>query len=1471
MNLIHYRLLLIFCIISSTAFAQTASFTASPTKGCVPLVVSFTNTSPVATGTTYKWDFGNGNTSTLRDPQTSYTDPRGYTVTLQVSNDGGTTYTAAPSQSIVAYKNPTALFTVDSRKGCTPFTANFTDKSTNGDGTINQWSWDFRTGTSSALQNPSCTYNSAGIYNVFLQVTDTHGCTSSKDSTNFMDIGDAPIVSFMPDPSSACKVPANVSFNNTTTGGGTLSYHWDFGDGGTSTETSPTHTFNSYGNPTVKLSVQSDYGCTRDLSDIFPIVKVTADGNIADGVRILSKTGDNACPGKVLTFTNTSTGTPYAAWDFGDNSGLDYNPNTIHTYTKGGTYTVILYASPDDNCVDKTTWTINIDVVSAQFTLSPENSCKSPQPIIITNTSVNASSYFWTFQDGSTSSDAVPSKTITLEADADEYVTHDIKGFSFILTAKSGNGCTSTLNKTVSIKRPTASFIVDTIQGCVPLKVLFTDHSKSDNDIASHRWEFGDGKDTTTTWTDVSAYHTFTTAGLFNTRLIITNDVGCKDTSFTINIKTGTLPHPNFSVSPNPACASDVVTITDLTPSADNVNSWYYSMNNQGIDACSSVGSPTFKIKPGIGAIKIQQIVSYNGCTAEKTVTNALYNNGPLSAFTYNLDCASPLIINFRGSSQGGNAYKWDFGDGTPAQTTLNITHTYTTAGNHTVKFISFNGSCSDTAIQVVHVRQKSAQFTTPTSACANQDIKFAGTGSLIQSDICGEKYIWTFNDSTPVIRTDADTVIHQFAHRGTYQVHMSALYDNGCSDTLSKAIRIYEPYAGFTTTPKTGCTPLNVTFVDTSKIDGNAIKTWDWYYDLGYPPVSKLFAGSTVSHNYTAPGQYTARLIVTDTRGCTGKAEQVISTASPNANFNYLVTNHLCAGDTISFKRTYPTVDNLTWNFGDGTTSTLLDNPLKHVYTVGGDFAVELNVSRYGCSADLKKATDYVKVQKPDAEFSLSGTSFNCYPTDPVIFTHLNPSANIIAGSWTPGENNIEWDYKYTDPPKTYRYSNPGTFNARLWVETSYYKETSSKNCLDTFKQAIIITGPMADIGISKPLACINDVIQLSVLNPANVVSFWWDLGDGSFDHTGISTINHPYTSVGKKNVILYLSNATCIDAPTSEAITIDEVIARFSVPDTIACSEKQIKFTNASTGQNSQTWTFGDGVTSNASNPSHNFAAGKYKVILDAVNTVSGCSSQASKNMTVNQTPAMTLKYDKSKCPENKALLIATGGESVSWSPTEGLTSNNTYSVIATPKISTQYYATVTSKYATSQCTNTDSMMVTRATVEIAPSRTSLPVGDTVQISLYKSADVLAYSWKPETGVSCTTCPNPVIRPYDSVYYMIVTEPANCFSDTIKIHFKLDVNDLSIIAPTSFKPGDPVNGTFRIVGKGVPGAKEFKLEIYNRWGNLVFSSNDASLGWDGLYNGHEQPIDTYVWIATLKLFDGSGQVKKGTVLLQH
>ena len=316
-----------------------AGFSATPLSGYAPLQVAFSDES-VNDVDTWLWSFGDGATAIETNPVHIFEDPGTYTVTLTVSNAAGEDVVVKQEYiSVLAVPVPPQTnFTGSPSFGDPPLQVTFTDLSVNIPET---WEWNFGDGGVSTEQNPVYTYNVPGQYNVSLITSNIAGTdTLVKQSYIFVNNNVFPPQSnFSANPTLGYR-PLEVTFTDLSLND-PASWLWDFGDGYTSDEQNPVHTYVRIGDFTVSLTVTNSEGSDVMTKEYY--IQVTNPVQVPDAAFTAEPTFGES-PLQVF-FTDESTNVPTSwYWDFGDgNTTTAHSP--VHIYTDPGVYTVSLTAT----------------------------------------------------------------------------------------------------------------------------------------------------------------------------------------------------------------------------------------------------------------------------------------------------------------------------------------------------------------------------------------------------------------------------------------------------------------------------------------------------------------------------------------------------------------------------------------------------------------------------------------------------------------------------------------------------------------------------------------------------------------------------------------------------------------------------------------------------------------------------------------------------------------------------------------------------------------------------------------------------------------------------------------------------------------------------------------------------------------------------------------------------------------------
>jgi PKD repeat protein len=506
-----------------------------PYTGVVGQNVMFDGTGssdPGGTIVSYDWDFGDGATGTGASPQHAYASAGEYTVSLTVTDNLGATDTATTSATIDPANQAPTADPNGPYNGTVGIAVSFDGSgSTDPDGSIVAYDWDFGDGNTGTGVSPSHTYGSDGIFTVSLTVTDDAGATDSATTEATIALGNQPPVSDPNGPYSGTAGVA-VSFDgsgSTDPDGSIVAYDWDFGDGNTGTGVTPNHTYAAAGTYNVTLTVTDDSGASDSTGTTAEIVDAPQDP-VADPNGPYS--GITNVP---VDFDGTGSFDPDGGaiaqydWDFGDgNTGTGATPQ--HAYAAVGTYTVSLVVTDDEGAVSvPATTTANIDV-NQPPTADPNGPYTGVVGVNVMFDGTASSdpdgtivSYDWDFGDGSTGTGASPQHAY---AAAGTYTVS--------LTVTDNLGDTDMATTTAEIiegNLPPTADPNGPYSGTVNIPVTFDGSGSSDPDgsIVAYDWDFGDGN----TGTGVSPSHAYTAGGSYTVSLTVTDDAGDTDTATT--------------------------------------------------------------------------------------------------------------------------------------------------------------------------------------------------------------------------------------------------------------------------------------------------------------------------------------------------------------------------------------------------------------------------------------------------------------------------------------------------------------------------------------------------------------------------------------------------------------------------------------------------------------------------------------------------------------------------------------------------------------------------------------------------------------------------------------------------------------------------------------------------------------------------------------------------------------------------
>lgn len=1420
---------------------------------------------------------------------------------------------------------PVANFTASTTSGCAPLAVAFTDQST-GNPTV--WNWEFSDGTLSSVQNPVVTFSLPGTYSVKLVVQSASGI-SQIEKINYITVFPSPSALFTANTNLSCA-PATINFNDASTGGPFTAWRWDFGDGGTSIQQNPSHTYASPGFYTVSLQVTSSNGCTSSAVLVNYI-------RVVSGIATaFTYTASASCRVPfTVNFQNQSSGpgTIAYSWDFG-NGQTSNLPNPSVDYNNPGTYTVTLNAQSNLGCVGSTQQTITISGANTDF-IAPPNVCLNVPVSFQNNSSPGPLSSFWNFGDGTFSGQVNPVKTFTAP------------GTYNVTLVNQYEHCTDSVTEPITVNdQPIADFSANDSSSCqTPFTVQFTDLTIG---ATSWLWNFGDG----TTSTQQNPSHTYNAYGDYNVSLTITVASGCSGTitktafikvrpinislnvpaggcipftytpsatiqslepivsyqwdlgapgatfnvqnpppytytnagSYTISLTvstasgctqtvsipagvlTGTRPMVDFTASPLNACASDTIAFTNTSVTTPGANVTWQWYFGDG--SSSTIQNPQH-VFMDTGALTVTLIVSNNRC--RDSISHVLQVRPPVALFNYSFDCVTRMVT-FRDSSLVDPGllpltYLWQMGDPANTQFTVKNPPPFLYPGPGT-----YNVTLTVTNGTCSYTKTQPVTIASePADFSINRNPVCKNevfTLSAINSNAANiDSYSWTVGGN--LVPGSGRSVTYSLPNNGTYDVTLTITDLNGCitTKTLTNYIIVNGPAAAFVPSSPGACLDKVVTFTDQSTPAGGIA---NWHFNFG-DGSQQNFTTPPFTHTYSLLGGYNVSLTVTDLAGCTDtySLPARLLVTRPVAGFK--ADTVYCPNAPLQFRDTSAGVGlSYLWNFGDGGTS-ILANP-QHSYPAGNNvYTVKLVITdASGCMDSITKV-NYIKIRSPRAAFAIDDTTTICPP--------LRTSFTFQGSDY----QSFYWDFgdggQSTLPNPIYFYGAYGTFIPKLYV-------MGPGGCVDSAQSNVVVHSPSEIQLTYGPVttACNSLNVDFNIVVPPGF-KFMFSFGDGSLDTSGQTTLSHFYSrpSFSMPFIVVFDTISGCsVPLAPGPRIEVLGAVPLFGIDKTEFCDTGTVVFTNFTTKNEpivSTLWDFGDGNTSNAQNPVHRFTQpGMYIVTLN-ITTQSNCSSFYSDTVFVYRTPVPAILGKDTFCvktPELFAGTIATADSMITWLWNFGNGQTSTNQNINIRYDTAGNYSIKLTAANKIGCSNS----VTK-TVYVLPPPTATPVQDPLTITVGTGTDLLmnytgnivSYLWTPNNRLSCADCAAPFADPkMNTTYTVEVTDNYGCIAkDDITVIVLCGKTNFFI--PNTFSPnGDGQNEVFYPRGNGLFRIKS--MLVFDRWGEVVFEKkdflpNDPSAGWTGSFKGKKASADVYIYMMEIICDNNTVIPVKGNVTL--
>jgi gliding motility-associated-like protein len=1085
-----------------------------------------------------------------------------------------------------------------------------------------------------------------------------------------------------------------------------------------------------------------------------------------------------------------------------------------------------------------------------------------------------------------------------------------------------------------SIERPAAWYNVSTKEGCAPLAVSLYDSSivYPSCPITSYTWNNGASPATIVTGTvalppatnsriPVQSF-TYATAGTYSPYLIISTasnytntSATCTDPSFTTVITVVNPPVVSFNVPSGNFCPDQLVQITNTSPNQSAIQHWHVASDNQYFSGCTSDPNPSWKFT-NVGVHNFTLTGYQNSCSSS-AVAGPITVQGPICKARYETNCTgNRASVIFSVELQEVSTATLNFGDasnfvftGNPAPgqvVNLSTTHVYGASGNFIATLTAVNPAtgCSPSIYTfVVTVRNAQAVVVSNPTVCLGQPIAFSATGSIDVQVGCSRGYLWYLDGNPPVETTSAGytTVIPT---PGIHTMTLVVKDDNGCMSNFATSVRVSSVTPNFSLTSNTLClSNATVQITDQSIQTPDAITFYSWNFGDGsfYSNTSPIVPTHTYLNASVPSTNYNITLIATNALGCTAAITKVVSIIKPPVLFQ-TTPSVFCisagAAATVSFipQSTYSTY---TINFGTSASSTLITSGISsYQYSLAGTYVASVDV-RTPAGCENSGTFNLTGVQTPTADFQFSSPNStggnNICSGKIVTFTNTtqpllpNPIWNLGSGILPSSSNTV-----------SLLYSAP--VNSQVVISLSV-NSGAPAFCASSVVKNFTIFAFDADFVTSNTLVCFNQALSFSLTPSSFGLEAWvWSFGDATSSSTLFASstpppandISHLYSTYNASaqgnasvTLIYWSKELACRDAK-EKVIKVEKINTNFFrnnelfATDTAHCLRLQDSFTDTSTVNSlalSYQWFFGGGASSTIKSPTYTYPKpGTYTVTLITTNE-HNCKDSLKKIMTIFDLPtAKILPDSEGYCPNRPFSLAMQGSESVitgTWSPAIYFQPSATFTAS-----NSQYTAQVSAPESTvlalvvTNSNNCVSDLVDTLITIVQPPKgivwdTSVVVGEPIPMFALIEPQV-TYTWTPVTqDLSCLLCYNPISSStVDVLYTLVMEDKLKCsqVSSTFSIHI---LPYTSVDLPTAFTPnGDGINDVIYADGWGIRSLNY--LRIYNRWGQLLFETNDINKGWDGRYEGVPQNMDTYVYQVSVDTYiDAEPLIKSSTFKL--
>jgi len=1171
----------------------------------------------------------------------------------------------------------------------------------------------------------------------------------------------------------------------------------------------------------------------------------------------LSANKDTICVGESVTFENLTTGFASSfIWVFGDGSSWTqvWNGNVTRTFNSPGYFEVLLIPQITNSCRDTASVFIYVsDTPEADFIVDNNSGCDTLIVDISNNSSFDVIDWNWNFGNGNTSTASNPTTQ-----------HYSVGTYTINLDVVNSSGCSNNYSEQINVYESPQPYFEPT-EVCVNEWSNFIDLSQSNEAIIAWDWDFGNGN----TSNLQNPIFNFGTAGTFDVVLTVST-ANCQR-SDTLDVLVDSLPESNFYVSDSIGCSPMNISFSNQSSSNVVGFNWLFGDGDtSNVENSSHVFQNSWSTDTTYNTKLV--VTTLAGCKDTSSFDITVLSK-PIAAFNDNavLDCA-PLDVIFNNTSLNASTYEWNFGDNSTLETSFNTNHVFQntnlTIETFEVSLIASNpNGCVDTTSKTILVYPE-PQFsfsTVPASGCSPLEVNFPSVNGAVI-------YSWNFGDGST---SNSSNPTHVYENPSSnsiqYQVELVATSPFGCTDTTQEIITIFpQPIANFQLSDSLSCSPLSI------QITNNSINATTSVWDMSS---GSTFINNSSTFNYDFTNtesyieNYTINLTASNAFNCTDSLNKTVS-VFPTITADFTSDTLGCSPFDVNFINTSIGANQFDWNFGDGTNSISTNNE-SHLYVntsndIQTNTVVLKATSPFGCLDSIQK--DITVLPLPISQFS-SPSNEGCSPFE-VIFNNTSEQSQTF--EWLIENEN----QTFNDTQLSYTFENTSNQTQNYTVSLI---AIHSEGCTDTSSLSLNV----------YPNVNANYVVDTSGCSPLTVQfynlsiggnTYLWDFGDGTYTNALTPTEKTYLNTVNGEEVfntsLIVTSNYNCSDTVSQNIHVYQSPIVNFeATPTTQFLPSSTVEFqNNSSFGTWDYEWEFGNNSSSTLQNPPpHVYGTSGDFLIKLFLSNAYGCSDSAAQWISIFPlSPQADFNGEGKGCAP---LTIQFENESVEASQYSWDFGDGTYSGIENP-LKTYHNHGLYSVSLTAFSPEGNHSITKEEIIEVYETPTALFFVTTEYLDVpgiiletnNQSSFATTYQW--DFGDSTTTTEqNPTHNYQENGNYTISLIARNgiCTDTAYRSISVTNKTSGNIIIPNSFTPNEnnPNNGDFQqnneindIFYPVILGAKNYELDIYNRWGENLFSTKDQSIGWNGYFKN--QLCETGVYIYKIKVVFLNGEEQK-------